>query len=172
MTTFLLKYAAIAAAVVSLLVGLYGGYKLGASGKDVLQTQLAQIQADSKQLQLNTDFEKKALKDELSSINALHDRKLKEITDAREVATLAWKSESAKKDEKILALTTSAHTTEARIAGLKKTLPLASSVKESENILREINKEQAILAATRTQTSGLQCLSVPIPDNFVALLNR
>ena len=147
--------------------GFFTAYKLGEKDRQALAdlnaTYVAASKlADEKAKELEQD--NKRLSSALALAAAQAERDKEELSKA-------WKAESSRNEAKIKDLKSQLDLRSKTISQLRD--QIASETDEAKRKLLEehLAKEQAKIDAETTRVSGLECLAVPIPIEYIDLLN-
>ena len=165
-------YAAILAAVLSLAGGTYLGYELAVGRAIKAETSLELLKASAKNLQKEADSKAKAFEESLAKVQA--DSKAVLAGYAKDMTTYkdAQVQLVAQKDAKIKTLQGSISLKEQDLASLKTRLASAVSDKERAELQASITLQEKALLEERLRKQGLECLTVPVPQEYLDNLNK
>jgi hypothetical protein len=161
----------IAASVFLLLLGGWGGYKIGQHGADELRQQLAKDASVGKVVDTAHDQLVVQLKTQNAALQKSYDDLKAQKDVAKTASDKVWADTLAKKDLALELATKNSTQAQVQVNALKAALFLAMTPDEKETLKKQLDGAQAQLVELQARTDGLKCLSVKIPQEYLDATN-
>lgn len=149
----------------------FGGYHLGSKGK--VEAELA-LEAYKVQVAETRAIQDKATED-LKQSNKILSEQSEKMQQRFNVIwdenNKAWTEETKQKDGKIVALQTQLGNQKKSVQGLTELLAQATDEAEKAKLRAQIAEANAKAGTVALRLKGLECLAVPIPDEYIAMVN-
>lgn len=165
-------YSIFIVAFFTFLGGSWLGYELALGRAQKAESELKVLHISHKALQDQADIKAKEFQGTLEKLQA----ESKEVISSLSKSAKEYKQTQtqllAQKDEKIRQLQSSISTKTTDLLDLKSRLDKATTDKERAELRAEIAEQEKLLTKESLQKQGLECLNIPVPQEYLDNLNK
>ena len=164
--------AFVAALLIGVGVGAFFGLRHGDAQIAKLNTALVQVNDASKAIEKRHNEEMQELRDKTAEIEARSEQNLAKSQQVFEDYKINQAKLLAGKATEIANLQVLIKARSQNLKGLKSQLLSAKTDAEKATIQAKIAVEEKTLALSKARSAGLECLTTPVPEEYVTNLNN
>lgn len=162
-------------ALISLILGIFGGSWIthGLMSEKVfkVEEELTALKTSSKAAEIQYNKDRQLLSDQITSIQKDADEKIEASNKTFEDYKIKQLKNISRKNVEISNMRILISTKENDLASLRSDLEFAKTEVEKEVIRSKILEEEKLLLESKLRIEGLNCLSIPIPKEYLDTIN-